>query len=372
MRGRRLLLAAALCACGGKPDADKDQPVPVAPSAAELHFEGRFDRTEPAAPRFQWPGSAVRVRFDGTGIKVQLAERSFEKDEYGQVAHNWYDVTIDGNPAPPFQALEGKQTYTLAAALPRGEHQVVVRKRTEAFVGEGALTGFELEPGAKLLPASAPARRIEFIGDSITAGFGVEGKDASCLFSAETENYSRTYAALTAAALDAEQIAVASAGVGVFRNWRGGNDNTIGELYVRTLPTQTSSRWDFSNWTPDAVVINLGTGDFTSGDPGRDVFVAAYRQLLARVRQNYPSALIVVGVGPMLSDLWPQGAQALTRGRGYISEVVGAASDARIKLIEFPNQDAASSFGCKTHPSAATQQQMAEQLTGFLRHELAW
>jgi lysophospholipase L1-like esterase len=247
-----------------------------------------------------------------------------------------------------------------------------MRKRTEAFVGEGALIGFELDAGGKLLSASAPARRIEFIGDSITAGFGVEGKDASCLFSADTENYSHSYAALTAAALGAEQIAVASAGLGVTRNWRGGTDNTVGELYERTLPTESSSRWNFSSWTPDAVVIDLGTGDFTSGDPGRDVFEAAYRRLLSRVRQNYPSALIVLAVGPMLSDLWPQGAQALTHGRVYVSDVVGAVSDARVKLIEFPNQDAASSFGCKSHPSAATQRQMAEQLTGFLRRELGW
>jgi hypothetical protein len=55
-----------------------------------------------------------------------------------------------------------------------------------------------------------------------------------------------------------------------------------------------------------------------------------------------------------------------------VSDVVGAVSDARVKLIEFPNQDAASSFGCKSHPSLATQRQMAEQLTGFLRHELGW
>ena len=78
MPARRLLLAAALCACGGKPVSDQ---LSVAPGAAELHFEGRFDRTE-AAPRFQWSGSAVGVRFDGTGIKVQLAER-FLRHELG-------------------------------------------------------------------------------------------------------------------------------------------------------------------------------------------------------------------------------------------------------------------------------------------------
>ena len=77
----------------------------------------------------------------------------------------------------------------------------------------------------------------------------------------------------------------------------------------------------------------------------------------------------------MVSDLWPVGAQALTRSRAYLTALVAdvhAAGDAKIELIEFPNQDQAQSFGCKSHPSAATHKQMAVQLTAFLRQEMAW
>jgi lysophospholipase L1-like esterase len=349
--------------------------VTVAARASELYFEGRFDDSAAAGPRFALPGSAVWLRFTGTGAKMTLGEHSLETDEYGQIAHNWYDVTVDGQPSLSFRAAEGVGTYTVATALSAGEHQIVIRKRTEAYVGDGQFLGFELDGGATLLQVNAPSRRIEFIGDSITAAFGVEGADSNCLFSAETENYSRSYAALTAQALQAEQITVAASGAGAYRNWGGSTHNTMGVLYERTIPTDFSSRWSFSRWTPDVVVLNLGTGDFTSGDPGRDAFMPAYRKLLARVRQNYPSALLVVAVGPMLSDLWPAGARALTQGRSYVSDLVVAANqagDANVKYIEFPNQDQSSSFGCKAHPSVATQKQVADQLTAFLRQQMGW
>jgi lysophospholipase L1-like esterase len=376
-----LIVVGSLCGCGGKSDPPPakvppaDPPVAVGARAPELRFEGRFDDRDPGGPRFQWPGSAVVLRFTGTSVKVTLGERSLETDEYGKVAHNWYDVWIDDRLAAPVQAAEGIQTYLLADGLSPGEHQVVLRKRTEAYVGEGQLLGFELEHGATVLPAAPPTRRIEFIGDSITAGFGVDGPDEKCLFSAETQNYSNTFAALTARAFGAEQIALAATGAGVSRNWGNTTENTIGAMYDRILPTDYRHRWDFARWKPDVVVLNLGTNDFATGDPGGEKFIAAYRALIAQVRQNYPSALIVIGLGPMLSDLWPQGAQALTKARTYVSSLVSDinnAGDARVKLLEFPNQDRAASFGCKFHPSVATHRQMAEQLGDFLKQQMQW
>jgi lysophospholipase L1-like esterase len=140
------------------------------------------------------------------------------------------------------------------------------------------------------------------------------------------------------------------------------------------LPTRATSRWDFGRWKPDAVVIDLGTNDFSLGDPGA-AFLTAHQALVTRVRQNYPSALIVIALGPMLSDLWPVGAQALTQARARLTALVAgfnAAGDPQVRLIEFPNQDGAPSFGCRNHPSAATHRQLADQLARFLRQQLGW
>ncbi|GAC1348533.1 MAG: SGNH/GDSL hydrolase family protein [Myxococcales bacterium] len=387
--GRRsaAALAAILCGCGGvratpspapspaPPPAPPTIPTAVPPAAPELRLEGRFDTADPAGPRFAWPGSAIWLRFTGTSAKVRLFERSLETDGYGRTAHSWYDVSVDGTPLAPFEAAEGSGWYPLVAGLAGGDHLLVLRKRTEAYVADSQLLGFELDAGARALPVSAPARRIEFIGDSITAGFGVDGPDAFCSFSSRTENYAHTYAALAAQALGADQVALAATGLGVYRNWGGSTDETIGARYGRTLPTDRASSWDFERWKPDAVVIDLGTNDFGMGDPGSAAFVGAYRALLAQVRRHAPSALIVVALGPMLSDLFPVGAHALTRARADLASLVAslkAAGDARVELIEFPNQDGAASFGCRTHPSAATQQRMADQLVPLLRARLSW
>lgn len=373
---KTVLAVCALGACGKESDSPRSpvtasSAIQIPASAPELHHEGRFDD----AGRFGWPGSAIWLRFNGIGAKIVLDEQSLENDEYGQVAHNVYDVAVDGQLGAPLKALEGAHAYTLASGLAPGEHRIVVRKRTESYVGNGELVRFELDAGSTLLPMVGPVRRLEFVGDSITAGFGVDGTDPNCLFSSDTENYSHTYAALTAYALGADQVAIAATGAGVYRNWGGTTTNTIGDLYQRTLATDWTTRWNFSRYLPDAVIFNLGTGDFSSGDPGRDAFLGAYRTLLSRARQSYPKALFVVAVGPMLSDLWPVGANALTQARSYVTQLVAglnAAGDSNVKLIEFPNQDGAMSFGCKSHPSAVTQRAMADQLTAFLRQELRW
>lgn len=51
-----------------------------------------------------------------------------------------------------------------------------------------------------------PERRIEFIGNSITCGYGVESENPSDPFTYETENHFYTYAARTARALKAQHL----------------------------------------------------------------------------------------------------------------------------------------------------------------------
>lgn len=66
--------------------------------------------------------------------------------------------------------------------------------------------------GRFLTPPEGPARRIEVIGDSITCGYGVDGADQYCPFSAATENHYRTYAAIAARDLGADLATLAWSG----------------------------------------------------------------------------------------------------------------------------------------------------------------
>jgi lysophospholipase L1-like esterase len=320
---------------------------------------GRFDLEDPAGPRCAWSGSAVQVRFSGPSLAVRL-----------RGSRDFFAVTLDGVPLPALAATPQRERYELAADLSGGEHELGLCKRTEPLVGETQLLGFDPGPGGRLLPpAPAPARRLEFIGDSITAGFGVLGRDASCPFSPDTEDFTRAYAAVAARALGAEAVAVAWSGRGVCRNYNDEPGAPMPVLFERTLPARAGSRWDFGRWTPDAVVVNLGTNDFGLGRPQEGAFVRAYAGLLRRIREVYPRAPIVSAVGPMLAG------DDLRAARAWVDAAVEearAAGAGPITRLDHPPQEPADGYGGDGHPSARTHERMAAQLAAALRRLLGW
>jgi lysophospholipase L1-like esterase len=322
-----------------------------------VRFIGRVDRSDPERVRFTWSGTAVVARFTGTTIGVRMADMA-----------NLFEVTLDGNPLPPLRGRFGQELYLLATRIERGPHELILRRRTEAWLGETEFRGLALDPGATLLPPPPPAeRRLEFVGDSITCGYGIEGSDQYCPFTPETENHALTYGALATQALGAEAVTIAYSGKGMYRNLGGDMNETVPQLYDRTLVGRPSP-WAFSSWIPHAVVINLGTNDFGKGDPGRG-YADAYQAFLRRVRANYPQAHILCTLGPMMS------AMQVAQARAYLMPVIEAAraaGDGRVSYLEYTLQDGSTGFGCDWHPSRGTHQAMAATLTAELRRLLGW
>ncbi len=77
-------------------------------------------------------------------------------------------------------------------------------------------------------PPQPRDRRLLFIGDSITAGYGVLCNDTAAPFAAETESAYHTYAAVAARALDADAHVIAFSGKGV--------DSCTGRWLLRFRP----------------------------------------------------------------------------------------------------------------------------------------
>jgi lysophospholipase L1-like esterase len=307
-------------------------------------------------PTFSWSGTGFVVKFSGPGLSARLRDS----------ADVWHTVSIDGV-AAPLATSAGEASYVLAGDLDPGEHTVAVYRRTEASFGPTELVQLELEEGSTLLSVPAPSRRIEFVGDSITCGYGNGGTEPTCPFSSATENHLASYGAIAARLLGAEGWGVAWSGKGVSQNYGGNTTDPLPALYERAIPTDPASVWDFST-KPDAVVINLGTNDFSSDpDPTQETFAADYEALLETIRTHYPEAFVLCTVGPMLSGT------DLEKARTGIETAVEArqtAGDANVAVFEM--NVANDSPGCDYHPSVATHELMAEVLAVELRAHLGW
>ncbi len=350
----------------------------VSPQPSELHFSGRVDWRDPTGPRFAWSGTSLTVRFEGTSLGLRLLE--LPKPETpplnGVLAPNRYRYRVDGGPFRDLYLGEGPLLYRVAEGLAPGVHTLRLEKESESAVGETQLLGLELDRGARLLPAPPGApRRLEFVGDSGLTGYGVEGRDAQCGFSVETQRHSLTWAALTARALGAESFTLAFSGKGVTVNYGDEPGPTLPQLYARTLPFREDTAWDFSTWQPDAVLIQAGANDFWKAHPGEERFLGAYRALVEDIRARYPQAHIVCILGSGISDAWPQDVQARTHARQLLSLVVQSlnqAGDARVHFAEVDPSLKEEGLGCGWHPSRATHQRAATQMTALLREWLGW
>jgi hypothetical protein len=321
-----------------------------------IHFVGRVERLPEGKARYAWSGAGFVARFHGTGVAVRW------KDD-----KNEHQVTLNGRLLPKVVTRGGVERYPLAEGLALGDHRLEVYRRTEALFGPTTFLGLEVVGGEIRADVAIARRRIEIVGDSISCGYGIEGTSPSCSFSVSTENHSLSYGAVLARALDAEVSTIAWSGRGVVKNYNGAPGDKMGQLYQRVLPESSSSQWNRA-LAYDAVVVNLGTNDYsTDPDPDAKAFVDAYVSLLEQIRRNSPRALILCTVGPMLSG--PDLDQAESNIETAVKQR-NLAGDKRVAAYRMKTQN--ENPGCDWHPGVATHQRMAVELAGRIVSALGW
>ena len=327
-----------------------------------IEYIGRFDHSDPKNVAYDWPGVYLCASFEGTSCSIRL------KDTL-----NEYSVIVDQHAPRLLRADSLVSVYPVASGLSNSvPHAIMIQKRSETFVGKAVFSGFVLDKSCKLLPPpKRPDRRMEFIGNSITCGYGVEGDNSGCHFSVETENANMSYAAMTARALNADYSLVAHSGRGVVRNYGDSNKVSVDpmpSLYDRICFSDSIKKWNYSSWIPQAVVINLGTNDFsTQPFPDKAVFQEAYQRLIHRVRALYPGVTIFCVCGPMIGEpCW-----------SYIQEVVEwEQKRKRDKDVFFVGIDrnvlADTDWGCDMHPNIFGMSKMTGILASAMKLRMNW
>jgi hypothetical protein len=315
---------------------------------ADVHRVGRYGETSTGHVA-TWSGSSALTTMNGPEASVLL----------DGAAGVWFEIVIDGTSTGRFETLGGVLTYPLATGLSDGPHTIEIVRRNEGFFGSFELLGFE--PVEAIVPTPSPyEHRIEIIGDSLTCGYGIEGASADCNFSAGTESAYSTYGLVAARSLNAAAHLICFSGKGVHQNYGGDPNEPMPELYPRTFTGDVEPAWDPTEFPAEAVIVNLGTNDFSAALDDA-AFVEDYVSLLQTVRGRHPAAHIL----GITWAHWGAGNEAL------VADAFSQFADANTSQLQF-SIDPADGLGCDYHTNVVTNQKLGDLLTQTLRTRLGW
>jgi lysophospholipase L1-like esterase len=232
------------------------------PQDLNITYVGRWDTVSSSTIYTSyWPGAYFKTNFTGTTVQIKSASTA-----------NIY-VSIDHGDDVLYTNVLGTVKLT-PTPLAAGIHSLRVAVRSGNLGFEGLL----LDAGAKTLPPSISPRLIEFVGDSITAGY------------TDTKAALSDYAWLVGEQLHVEHTQIAQSGIClVAQNGCYGMSTQF--FKMKTIYFPDSPNWDFSRYQANAVVINLGTNDNGHGVTAA-TFQKTYTTFIQNIRAKYPHAAI--------------------------------------------------------------------------------
>lgn len=333
-----------------------------------IRYVGRIDFTEPHKPKLIGSGAYFQAKFKGRTCTLIL------ENQYLYGNHGYIAVELDGRYQRRIKITQDRTEYPIAQDLSEGEHFLLVCKATEAQNGSIALLGIQCET---LLPLiETPQRKIEFIGNSITCGMGLDISEIPCDSGGwyDQHNAYLAYGPIVARALKADWLLSSVSGIGICRNWNSPGP-TMPEVYQNLyLNTDSSIAWSASTFIPDLISICLGTNDFSDGDGSYQraeldsaTFVNSYSQFIQMIRKRYPKARICCLSSPAIA---PEKEMKL---RKYLMAIAKQLHEIRrdeqIHVFFFSRSYGK---GCTGHPNREEHQMMAEELLPFYRQVMGW
>lgn len=292
-------------------------------------------------------------------VALNLNVKSLKQtDSYGGL---YFTVIVDGVKKDRAQChitSTGNVELVLADNLTPGNHTFEVYRQTEHRGAEVGISSIVMNGSFNEKPEDNRLY-IEFIGDSISTGFGVLGTTSdSDGGSPKWQDATAAYPFLTAKALGADFSDVCYSGIGAKYGWQ--DPNMLNFYPYQRWQYDRNTQYNFNARQPDVVVIALGTNDIAM-EAERGITLeqrlAGYQELLDMVRAKNPNSKIVWIYGMMKDD-------DNARIPAIIEENGGAA--AGLYSLELVTNTA----GAGWHPSAAGQQKFADDLVAFLNSDV--
>ncbi|HAN20758.1 MAG TPA: hypothetical protein DCP51_03655 [Clostridiales bacterium] len=302
---------------------------------------------------FDWPNSGISFNFSGTGFILSFGSYSAEEPAYVK-------VYLDGV-EQRFAISTGKEKI-IYENLAEKRHRVTIIKVTEGaaplLFKDLVLLGMDHK---LMAPPFDKPRKIEFLGDSITCGYGVIANPSETAYHTFQQDSTMTYAYFTAKELEADAHYECISGKGILCNCLGEKDNEIPLFFEHA--SQAKEPWDFSRWIPNIVIINAGTND-AAGAIADQVFTEASVAFLKQIRTKYSDAHIIWVYG-MMNDKYVSAIKAAVKELNRTDENV------HFLYVESINQMTGET-GANGHPNTRANMRVSKLLVKKIKSITNW
>ena len=243
--------------------------------------------------------TGVTCDFTASGIEFCVYAEGTVTLTILSTAQSFFTVWVDGIRAETrFEVNEGQNELVLACFDTCDIHTIRVLKQNEPRHALCVLASLTFN--GHLAPRPANAKHlIEFIGDSITCGYG-----NLCLKGTENagdaihQDGTQAFAYLTAMELGVDHSMVSHSGIGITKGYATFPMST---LYPKRYYLRDANELFLPDRIPNLAVINLGTNDKSKGaEPAQ--FVRDANALIETVRTLYSPALPIIWVCNMLHN----------------------------------------------------------------------
>lgn len=336
----------------------------ISPSNSNINYYGRIDFSDPEAPKYCWSGVIIEAAFTGSTIGMKIDH-----------SNAYYDIEVDSSLDTLIHVISAGE-YLFDKNLSDGNHVVKIKLRSEDHVTVASFQGLLIADGDEILDAPPkPARKIEFIGDSYTAGYGVEspGRDCTSDTNKRFTNAHTAFAGNVTKAFHAQSIILGWSGAGMVKNYEATtakrSSTPFPYYYDRVLEANNEKPWDYTSWIPELVVICLGTNDYTynrnpSSNPAPDdsMYMGDYHKFITRILNNYPEASILcVSTGDATFE---------NNVKKVVSEQHSVYNNSKVYFAPYPSS--MENTGCDWHPNVKDNIEVAAVLVDTIMKKLDW
>lgn len=389
-----ILGAAALClltlsSCGEKATADAAETT----AAAEVHDMNTETTYKAAAENVKLlgrtyfnedklycalSGSGAEFTFNGTKCTVNVNGDSNAMNASAADNQARVGIYVNGERVIDDMVDNLRESYDVFESDTPQDVTVSIVKLSESPMSTISIGDIKVT-GSVIKPTPDKDIFIEFVGDSITCGYGADDPVKENHFSTKTEDVTKAYAYKTAQALNADYSMVSFSGYGIISGYSTNDkkvsNQTVPQYYTKLgfswspngsfVPANID--WDFSGRQPDVVVVNLGTNDdsYTKSESERqEEYAAEYVNFIKTIREKNPDAKILCTLGVMGDRLFEYVQKAAD---DYTAET----GDKNVYTMKFDVQSPDDGYSADWHPSVTTHDKAAAKLAEEIKKILA-